>query len=175
MQVILLQRVEKLGMMGQVVEVKPGFARNYLLPKKIALRATKANLSVFEQQKTELEAQNLKAKQDAEFVSEKIAGVALKIVRKAGETNQLYGAVSARDIADELLAATTVSVNRTQISIANPIKSLGIYDISVTLHPEVKVLVRISIAQSAEEAQQLLDAEAKKTEAKKTEATGAFA
>ena len=157
MQVILLERIEKLGMLGQVVDVKPGFARNYLLPQKKALRATQANMAHFEKQKAELEAKNLKAKADAEFVAKKVEGLHLILVRQAGETGQLYGSVSAKDVVDEVLRLSTVSISRSQVSIGSPIKILGIHPIHVMLHPEVKVQVNAVVAQTGEEAKMMIE------------------
>lgn len=156
MQVILLERVEKLGMMGQVVDVKPGYARNYLLPQRKALRASKENMDVFEKQRAELEAKNLKAKEEAEFVGKKLSGLAVCLVRQAGETGQLYGSVIARDIVDAILEVSQVNLGRQQISIASPIKSLGVHSVDVILHPEVRVSVSLSVAQSLEEARKNL-------------------
>ena len=157
MQVILLERIEKLGMLGQVVDVKPGFARNYLLPQKKALRATKSNLEVFEKQKTDLEAKNLKAKEDAQFVAKKVEGLYLTLVRQAGETGQLYGSVSAKDVVDEVHRLSSVVISRAQVSIGSPIKILGVHPIHVMLHPEVKVQVNAVVSQSAEEARVVIE------------------
>jgi large subunit ribosomal protein L9 len=150
--VILLERVEKLGQMGQVVKVRPGFARNYLLPQKKALRATKENLTYFEKQRTQLEATNLKRKQEAEEVAKKLDGLKVVIVRTAGESGQLYGSVSARDIADAVTEAG-VTVERRQIVLDKPIKTLGLHPLRVALHPEVAVTVTANVAQSQEEAE----------------------
>ncbi len=150
-EVILLERVEKLGQMGQVVKVKPGFARNFLLPQKKALRATKANLAIFEKQRTQLEATNLKRRQEAEQVAEKMTGLSVVIVRQAGESGQLYGSVSARDIA-EAVDAGGFTVERHQVVLDRPIKTLGLHPTRVVLHPEVSVSVTVNVAQSEEEA-----------------------
>jgi large subunit ribosomal protein L9 len=150
--VILLERVEKLGQMGQVVKVRPGFARNYLLPQKKALRATKENLAYFEKQRAQLEATNLKRKQEAEEVAKKLDGLKVVIVRTAGESGQLYGSVSARDISDAVTEAG-VTVERRQIVLDKPIKTLGLHPVRVVLHPEVAVTVTANVAQSAEEAE----------------------
>jgi large subunit ribosomal protein L9 len=150
--VILLERVENLGQMGQVVKVRPGYARNYLLPQKKALRATKNNLTYFEKQRAQLEATNLKRKQEAEEVAKKLDGLSVVIVRTAGESGQLYGSVSARDIADAITAAG-VTVERRQIVLDKPIKTLGLHPLRVVLHPEVAVTVTANVAQSAEEAE----------------------
>ena len=151
-ELILLERVENLGQMGQVVKVRPGFARNFLLPQKKALRATKDNLAFFEKQRTQLEAQNLKKKGEAEQVASKLNGVHVVIIRQAGESGQLYGSVSARDIADAVTAAG-FTVDRSQIVLDKPIKSLGLYKTRVVLHPEVSATVTANVAQSPEEAE----------------------
>jgi large subunit ribosomal protein L9 len=152
MEVILLERVESLGQMGEVVKVKPGYARNFLLPQKKALRATKDNLAYFETQRTQLEAQNLKRKQDAEGVSKKLEGLQVVILRQAGETGQLYGSVATRDIAEAVTAAG-FTIDRRQVLLDQPIKTLGIFKTRVALHPEVIVGISANIAQSEEEAQ----------------------
>jgi large subunit ribosomal protein L9 len=150
--VVLLQRIEKLGQMGDVVRVKPGYARNYLLPQKKALRATKANLAQFEANKAQLEAQNLKRRSEAERVAERAEGLAVVMIRSAGEGGQLYGSVSARDLADAITAAG-LSVSRQQVVIEKPIKALGVYTVRVDLHPEVTISVAANIARSPEEAE----------------------
>ena len=152
MEVILLERVESLGQMGEVVKVKPGYARNFLLPQKKALRATKDNLAYFETQRTQLEAQNLKRRQDAETVSKKLEGLQVVILRQAGETGQLYGSVATRDIAEAVTAAG-FTIERRQVLLDQPIKTLGIFKTRVALHPEVIVGISANIAQSQEEAQ----------------------
>ena len=152
MDVILLERIEKLGQMGDVVEVKPGFARNYLLPQKKALRATEANKSRFAQQRAQLEATNLQRRQEAEAISGKVDGLKVVVVRQAGETGQLYGSVSPRDIA-EAVSAAGVSIERRQILMDRPIKMLGLHPVRVALHPEVIVTVTANVAKSAEEAE----------------------
>jgi large subunit ribosomal protein L9 len=149
---ILLERVENLGQMGELVKVRPGYARNFLLPQKKALRATKDNLSYFDKQRAQLEAQNLKKKGEAEHVATKLDGVHVVIVRQAGENGQLYGSVSARDIADAVTAAG-FTVGRSQIVLDRPIKSLGLHKTRVVLHPEVSATVTANIAQSPEEAE----------------------
>ena len=151
MDVILLERVEKLGQMGQVVKVKPGFARNYLLPRKKALRATKENLAVFDRQRANLEADNLKARQDAGYVAEKMRGLRVVVIRQAGESGQLYGSVSARDVAD-LICTEGFKVDRRQVAIDPPVKTLGLFEVQVSLHPEVTVAVSVNVARSQEEA-----------------------
>jgi large subunit ribosomal protein L9 len=150
--VILLERVEKLGQMGQVVKVRPGFARNFLLPQKKALRATKDNLAYFEKQRHQLEAQNLSRRSEAEQVAKKLDGVAVVVIRQAGESGQLYGSVTARDIADAVTAAG-FTVTRAQVVLVKAIKTLGLHKQRVVLHPEVSVSVTVNVAQSAEEAE----------------------
>ncbi|WP_445376483.1 50S ribosomal protein L9 [Niveispirillum fermenti] len=151
MDVILLERVEKLGVLGQVVKVKPGYARNYLLPKKKALRATKENLAYFETQKAQIEARNLELKKEAEVVATKVDGIAVVVVRQAAEFGVLYGSVSSRDIAEAVTAAGT-TIARGQVAIAEPIKTLGLFKVRVVLHPEVSVTVTVNVARSVEEA-----------------------
>jgi large subunit ribosomal protein L9 len=151
MDVILLQRIEKLGQMGQVVKVKPGFARNYLLPQKKALRATKDNLAQFESQRHQLEATNLEQKKEAEAVAVKLEGKTFVALRSAGDTGQLYGSVSTRDIA-EVVTAGGFTVNRVQVVMDKPIKTLGLHETRVALHPEVVVKVTLNVARSQDEA-----------------------
>src|SRR5215475_13710076 len=146
-ELILLERVDKLGQMGQVVKVRPGYARNYLLPQKKAMRATKENLAYFETQRAQLEANNLKRKGEAEQVGTKLDGLTVVLVRQAGESGQLYGSVAARDIAEAVTAAG-FTVERQQIVLDRPIKALGIHAVRVALHPEVSVTVRANVAQS---------------------------
>jgi len=152
MQVILLERVEKLGQMGDTVNVKPGFARNFLLPQKKALRATQANQALFDAQRAELEARNLEAKKEAEAVAAKLDGAKAVLIRAAGESGQLYGSVNSRDIA-EILGEDGVKVSRSQIVLNRPIKTLGLHDVTVRLHPEVSVSVIVNVARSAAEAE----------------------
>jgi large subunit ribosomal protein L9 len=163
-QVILLERVESLGQMGDVVRVKPGFARNYLLPQKKAMRATKENLAVFEKQRAQLEAQNLARKGEAEQVAVKMAGLTVVVIRQAGETGQLYGSVSNRDISDAVTAAG-FTVDRRQVLLPQPIKTLGVHLTRLALHPEVSIDVRVNVAQSAEEAKAQSDSRAVPVEA----------
>ncbi len=151
-EVILLERVEKLGQMGQTVKVRPGFARNFLLPQKKALRATKANMAVFEKQRVQLEAQNLTRKSEAEQVAKKLDGLKVVLIRQAGESGQLYGSVSGRDIATAVTDAG-FSVTRGQIVLETTIKTLGLHKMRVVLHPEVSVAITVNVAQSAEEAE----------------------
>ncbi len=150
--VILLERVEKLGQMGQVVKVRPGFARNYLLPQRKALRATKENLTYFDKQRAQLEVANLERRSEAEQVAQKMNGLTVVIIRQAGESAQLYGSVSARDISDAV-TASGYTVTRGQIVLDKAIKTLGVYPLRVVLHPEVSVQVSVNVAQSAEEAE----------------------
>lgn len=147
--VILLERVDKLGQMGQVVKVKPGYARNFLLPQKKALRATKDNLAYFETQRAQLEANNLQRKSEAGDVAAKLDGLAVVLIRQAGESGQLYGSVAARDIADAVTEAG-FTVEKRQIVLDKPIKTLGMHPVRVMLHPEVGVTVTANVAQSEE-------------------------
>jgi large subunit ribosomal protein L9 len=152
MQVILLERVEKLGQMGDVVKVKDGFARNFLLPRKKALRATKDNLSRFEGQRAQLEATNLSLRKEAEGVASKVDGKSYVLIRSAGETGQLYGSVSTRDISDAVTKGG-VTITRQQVLLDKPIKTIGIYTLRVQLHPEVRVAVTINVARNEDEAE----------------------
>ena len=151
-KVILTNEVSGLGSAGDVVEVKDGYARNFLLPRAKALRATKANIAHFETQRAQLEARNLEAKKDAESVAKKLDGKSYIIIRQAGETGQLYGSVSGRDLA-EALTAGGFTVSRQQIHLNTPIKNLGLHHVPVHLHPEVEVHVTINVARSKEEAE----------------------
>lgn len=152
MDVILLERIENLGQMGDVVNVRPGYARNFLLPQKKALRASKANMEVFENQRAQLEALNLKRRDEAQAVAGKMDGLSVLMVRQAGEGGHLYGSVSARDIADAIKEAG-YTVARSQVSLEQPIKTLGRTQIKVALHPEVAVTVTVVVARSQEEAE----------------------
>jgi len=151
-ELILLERVEKLGQMGQLVKVKPGFARNYLLPQKKAMRATKENLAYFETQRAQLEANNLQRRTEATEIGGKLEGLTVVIIRTAGESGQLYGSVSARDIAEAVTEAG-FTIERRQVVLERPIKNLGLHPIRVVLHPEVSLTVTANVAQSAEEAE----------------------
>ncbi|MHA1108071.1 MAG: 50S ribosomal protein L9 [Alphaproteobacteria bacterium] len=151
MEVILLERVEKLGQMGDVVNVKPGFARNYLLPQKKAMRATEQNRTVFEQQRAQLETVNLDRKVEAEAVAEKLDGLKVIVVRQASESDQLYGSVTVRNIAQAVTEAG-FTVNSKQVQLARPIKTVGLHDVRVFLHPEVTANVVANVARSEEEA-----------------------
>jgi large subunit ribosomal protein L9 len=152
MEVILLQRVAKLGQMGEVVRVKDGFARNFLLPQGKALRATKDNRSKFEGMKAQLEASNLEQKKDADVVAGKLNGKSFIVVRQASDVGQLFGSVSARDIA-ALLTEGGFTVDRNQIQLQLPIKTIGLHTVPVALHPEVEVTITINVARNADEAE----------------------
>ena len=152
MEVILLERVSRLGQMGDVVKVKDGFARNFLLPKGKALRANDTNKKKFEGQRAQLEARNLERRSEAQQIAEKLDGKSFVVVRSAGETGQLYGSVSTRDIAD-ILTAEGFSVARNQVELNHPIKTIGLIDVAIALHPEVEVTVTLNIARSADEAE----------------------
>jgi len=149
---ILLERVAKLGQMGQRVKVKPGFARNYLLPQKKALRATRENLAYFESQRAQLEANNLHRKSEATEIGGKLEGLSVVVVRQAGESGQLYGSVSARDIA-EAVSEAGFTIEKRQVVLERPIKTLGLHSVRILLHPEVSVAITANVAQSTEEAQ----------------------
>lgn len=159
MEVILLERVAKLGQIGDVVRVKDGFARNFLLPRKKALRATDANRQRFETQRVDIEARNLELKQEAKAVAEKLDGHVIVLIRQAGESGQLYGSVSPRDIA-ETLAQSRFKVSREQVVLNTPIKALGLHAVPVHLHPEVDVKITVNVARSAEEAERQARGEA---------------
>ena len=138
--------------MGDLVKVKPGYARNYLLPQKKAIRANKDNLARFEQQRVQLEALNIKRREEAERIAERVQGLSVVIIRQAGESGSLYGSVSSRDIADGCTAGG-LSVNRSQVILEQPIKSLGLTSVRVVLHPEVSMQVTVNVARSTEEAE----------------------
>lgn len=152
MDVILLERIEKLGQMGDVVSVKPGFARNYLLPQKKAMRATETNRQSFDQQRTQLEAVNLEQRSEAEGVALKLDGLAFVIVRQASDNDQLYGSVTVRNIA-QAITDEGFTVESKQVQLARPIKAVGLHDVIVRLHPEVIVTVRANVARTEEEAE----------------------
>lgn len=154
MQVILLERIGRLGQMGDVVKVKDGYARNFLLPKGKALRATKANLTHFESQRAQLEAQNLELKKEAEAVTQKLNGQSFVALRQASEGGQLYGSVSTRDIA-EIVTEGGFTVGRNQIDLERPIKTLGQHSVKIILHPEVTASIAINVARTMEEAERL--------------------
>ena len=152
MQVILLQRVAKLGQMGDVVDVKPGYARNFLLPQKKALSASKANIEAFEGQKAQLEAQNLETKSEADAMAAKLNGQQFVVIRSASDAGALYGSVTTRDAA-EAATAEGFTVDRKQVVLTAPIKNLGVHDVLVVLHPEVEATIELNVARSAEEAE----------------------
>ena len=152
MQVILLERVAKLGQMGEVVNVRPGYARNFLLARGKALRATEANRKVFDAQKAQLEARNLEQKAEAQKIGEKLDGQAIMLIRQAGESGVLYGSVSTRDIA-EALGVGGFTINRQQVTLNQPIKTLGLHQVPVHLHAEVDAIITVNVARSPEEAE----------------------
>lgn len=152
MEVILLERIEKLGQMGDVVNVKTGYARNFLLPKKKALRATKVNRSHFDSQRAQLEAVNLELRSEAQAVGDKLEGQTVVLVRQAGDAGQLYGSVSARDIAAAVVEQG-FTITASQVVLERPIKMIGIHVVRVILHPEVSVTVNVNVARSQEEAE----------------------
>ena len=151
-ELILLQRIDKLGQMGEVVRVRPGYARNFLLPQKKAQRATKANLAKFETDRVQLEARNLKLKEEAERLSERMAGLTVTLIRQASESGALYGSVSARDISDGVTTAG-MTTSRSQIILPHPIKTLGLSTVRLVLHPEVSLPVTVNVARSVEESE----------------------
>ncbi|MCB1489584.1 MAG: 50S ribosomal protein L9 [Bauldia sp.] len=152
MQVILLERIAKLGQMGDVVRVRDGYARNFLLPQGKALRATKENGKRFEEQRAQLEARNLERRQEAEAVANKLNGVSFIVVRQAGETGQLYGSVTARDLV-EVLETGGFNVARNQVALNQPLKSIGLHPVTIALHPEVDSEIIINVARSEDEAE----------------------
>jgi large subunit ribosomal protein L9 len=158
MQVVLLERIEKLGQMGDVVSVKDGYARNYLVPHGKALRATKANLAEFERRRVQLEATNLQRKEEATKLARQVDGRAVVIVRQAGEGGQLYGSVNARDIA-AAFTADGVTIERRQVQLPAALKTLGIHEVRIRLHPEVDAFVSVNIARTPEEAEIQADPE----------------
>lgn len=151
MQVILLERIAKLGQMGDTVRVRDGYARNFLLPQGKALRANKSNLERFENQRAQLEARNLERRQEAEAVGAKLSGETLTMIRSAGETGQLYGSVSTRDVAEGLTAAGFTAA-RSQVELRTPIKTIGLHTVLIQLHPEVEVGITVNVARSEDEA-----------------------
>jgi large subunit ribosomal protein L9 len=154
MEVILLERVAKLGQMGEVVRVKDGFARNYLLPKGKALRATDANRSRFETMKVDLEAKNLEQRGEAEKVGKKLNGQSFTVLRQAAEGGQLFGSVTPRDLAT-LVATKGFKIERSQVAINTPIKTIGLHKVPISLHPDVEVTISIAVARNADEAERL--------------------
>lgn len=163
-EVILMQRVDKLGQMGEQVKVRPGYARNFLLPQGKAIRANKDNLARFERERVQLEAQNLKRREEAERVAERVHGLSVVIIRQAGESGSLYGSVGARDIADACKGAG-LTVTRSQVLLGQPIKVLGVSKVQVALHPEVEIPVHVNVARSPEEAERQGRGEAATAEA----------
>ncbi|MFO1185024.1 MAG: 50S ribosomal protein L9 [Bauldia sp.] len=152
MEVILLERIAKLGQMGEVVRVRDGYARNYLLPQKKALRATDANRQRFEADRGQLEARNLERKREADAIAAKLGGQTFVVVRSAGETGHLYGSVSTRDLADAMTEGG-FTVSRTQVALSQPIKTIGLHQVTVALHPEVEVTITANVARSPDEAE----------------------
>ena len=169
MQIILLERVEKLGQMGDEVAVKPGYARNFLLPQGKAVRATKSNRERFESQRIELEARNLERKSEAERVANDLNGLSVVLIRAASDTGQLYGSVTARVIADSIVEAG-IQVRRGQVMMERPVKTIGIFDFRIKLHPEVIVTVQVNVAQSQEEAEAQAERKARGEDVVVTEA-----
>jgi large subunit ribosomal protein L9 len=159
MEVILLERVAKLGQMGETVKVRPGFARNFLLPRGKALRATKGNKERFETERAQLEARNLERRSEAQAVADKLNGQSFTVIRQSGETGVLYGSVSTRDIA-EIITQGGFTVSRDLINLNTPIKTLGLHTVPVALHPEVEVQVTVNVARSPEEAERQARGEA---------------
>ncbi len=158
-ELILLQRVEKLGQMGEVVKVKPGYARNFLLPQAKAVRATKHNRERFERERVQLEAQNIKRRGEAERLAERVHGLSVVLIRQASDAGSLYGSVTARDIADGCIDGG-LTIERNQVLLDTPIKSLGLATVRVALHPEVVMNVTVNVARSAEEAEKQARGEA---------------
>ena len=167
-ELILLQRVDKLGQMGDVVKVKPGYARNFLLPQKKALRASKDNRARFAEQRAQLEAQNIKRREEAERIAERVGGLTVVIIRQAGESGSLYGSVTARDIAEGSTQAG-LTINRSQVILEHPIKTLGLSHVRVSLHPEVSIPVTVNVARSPEEAERQARGERATAEADDTD------
>jgi len=161
MKVVLLERIEKLGRMGDVVDVKTGYACNFLLPKGKALRATNENLAQFEAQRARLEEESLRHKATAEERAKALDGIEMILIRQSSEAGHLYGSVAARDIA-QLVTEGFFGIDRSQVRIDRPIKEIGVHEIVIALHPEVKTTVKVSIAPTAEEAQSLLSSKGKK-------------
>lgn len=158
-ELILLQRVEKLGQMGEVVKVKPGYARNFLLPQAKAVRATRQNRERFERERAQLEAVNLKRREEAERIAERVHGLAVVLIRQASDAGSLYGSVTARDISDAC-GAGGLTIERSQVLLEHPIKTLGLATVRVALHPEVVIPVTVNVARSPEEAEKQARGEA---------------
>lgn len=165
MKLVLLERIEKLGQVGDIVDVKTGYARNYLLPYKKALRATKENMAVYEARKAELAANDSKRKTEAEALAKKMADVKVILVRQAAETGMLYGSVTGRDIA-ESMAELGYKVERSKVDVNNPFKAIGIFEVAIALHPDVKQKIKVVIARSEAEAETMLNPPAEKEEKK---------
>ena len=160
MEVILLQRVEKLGIMGDIVNVKPGYARNHLIPKGFADRATKDRIAHFETMKKQFEADNLKKRDEAQKIAEKMKGLVLEFIRSAGDTGNLYGSIRRKDIAVSVTEAG-YSIHKDQVQISEPVKTIGLHTIDIQLHPEISTPIILNIAMTAEEAQAQLRGEIK--------------
>lgn len=173
-ELILMQRVEHLGQMGDIVKVRPGYARNFLLPQKKAIRATKENRERFDEQRAQLEAQNLRRREEALRIAERVIGLSVVIIRQAGEGGSLYGSVSSRDIADAC-TANGLTINRSQVMLDHPIKSLGLRQVRIMLHPEVIITIGVNVARSQEEAERQARGEAIGAEAEEAEAFDAAA
>ncbi len=152
MEVILLERIEKLGQMGEVVNVKPGYARNFLLPQKKALRATTGNIEAFREQRSQLEAANLERRTEAEGIASQLDDFSVTIVRQASDSSQLYGSVTTRDISNAICEGG-VTIERQQVRLTRPIKTVGLHPVNLTLHPEVSVVITVNVARSLEEAE----------------------
>lgn len=167
MEVILLERIERLGQMGDVVTVKNGYARNYLLPQGKALRSSKENLAIFEAKRKEYEAYNAKIKAEAEELAKKLTGLSVMIIRQAAESGQLYGSVTARDIFEAICDAG-VKIERHHVALNQPFKNIGIFDVNLVLHPDVTQTVRVNIARSTEEGHQLAKKQGAKKESKES-------
>jgi large subunit ribosomal protein L9 len=153
MDVILLERIENLGQIGETVKVRPGFARNFLLPQKKALRATEANQAAFEKDRARLEAEDLKRRTDAEALSARIDGLNVVMIRQAGDSGQLYGSVSARDVAEAVSEKSEVPIERAHVALDKPIKTLGLHDVRIRLHADVGIGVIVNVARSEAEAE----------------------
>lgn len=153
MDVILLERIENLGQIGETVKVRPGFARNFLLPQKKALRATEANQAAFEKDRARLEAEDLKRRTDAEALSARIDGLNVVMIRQAGDSGQLYGSVSARDVAEAVSEKSEVPIERAHVALDKPIKTLGLHDVRIRLHADVGIGVNVNVARSEAEAE----------------------
>lgn len=172
MEIILLERIDRLGQMGDVVKVKNGYARNYLFPQHKALRKTADNMKLFESKRKEYEAINLKLKSEAEAIAKKMAGLSVTIIRQAAETGQLYGSVTGRDICDAI-AEAGFKVQRRQVKINEAFKVMGMFDVAIALHPDVEQNVRVVIARSEAEAKKVKEKKAKAAKAEKAEAVKA--